>query len=96
MLNNGLSIPEIGFGTWQIPEGDVAKNAVLTALEDGYRHIDTAKIYENEKSVGNGIKASGISREEIFLPQKYGTATEATTKLWLHSKNHWNFCRQIM
>lgn len=51
MLNNGLSIPEIGFGTWQIPEGDVAKNAVLTALEDGYRHIDTAKIYENEKAL---------------------------------------------
>ncbi|MDV3627256.1 aldo/keto reductase [Elizabethkingia anophelis] len=72
MLNNGLSIPEIGFGTWQIPEGDVAKNAVLTALEDGYRHIDTAKIYENEKSIGNAIKASGISREEIFL----------TTKVW--------------
>ena len=49
MLNNGLPIPAIGFGTWQIPEGDDAKNAVLSALENGYRHVDTAKIYENEK-----------------------------------------------
>jgi len=72
MLNNGLPIPAIGFGTWQIPEGDDARNAVLSALENGYRHVDTAKIYENEKSVGDGIKASGIAREEIFL----------TTKVW--------------
>ena len=72
MLNNGVTISEIGFGTWQIPEGDEAKNAVLFALENGYTHIDTAKIYENEKSVGNAMKASGIARENIFL----------TTKVW--------------
>ncbi|AQX13732.1 oxidoreductase [Elizabethkingia meningoseptica] len=72
MLSNGVSIPKIGFGTWQIPEGAEAKNAVVYALQNGYRHIDTAKIYENEKSVGEGILASGISREEIFL----------TTKVW--------------
>ncbi len=72
MLSNGVSIPKIGFGTWQIPEGAEAKNAVVYALQNGYRHIDTAKIYENEKSVGEGILASGVSREEIFL----------TTKVW--------------
>lgn len=72
ILNNGLEIPEIGFGTWQIPDGKEVKNAVLYALESGYRHIDTAKIYENEKGVGEAIEDSNIPRGDIFL----------TTKVW--------------
>ena len=71
-LNNGNDMPVLGFGTWQTPSGDIAFNAVKKALEVGYRHIDTAAIYDNEKSVGEGIKASGVKREDIFL----------TTKLW--------------
>lgn len=71
-LNNGITMPALGFGTWQTPSGDVALNAVKKALEVGYRHIDTAAVYGNEKSVGEGIKASGVMREDIFL----------TTKLW--------------
>lgn len=72
ILNNGLEIPEVGFGTWQIPDGKEVKNAVLYALESGYRHIDTAKIYENEKGVGEAIQESNIPRGDIFL----------TTKVW--------------
>ena len=75
-LNNGMSIPQIGFGTWQTPDGDVAESSVLHALEAGYRHIDTAAIYGNEESVGRAIKKSGINREELFI----------TTKLW--NNNH--------
>ena len=69
-LSNGVKIPKIGFGTWQIKEGEEAYNAVRTALEVGYRHIDTAQGYGNEKSVGKAIKDSGIPRDEIFVTSK--------------------------
>ncbi len=71
-LNNGVEIPAIGFGTWQIPEGEEAYQAVKEALAAGYTHIDTAAIYGNEKSVGKAIKDSGIDRNLLFI----------TTKLW--------------
>lgn len=71
-LANGVEIPIVGFGTWQTPDGDVAKDSVKAALDAGYRHIDTAAAYENEEGVGEGIKASGVPRGDIFL----------TTKLW--------------
>lgn len=71
-LNNGVTIPEIGFGTWQTPDGDTAVLAVKSALENGYRHIDTAAIYGNEKSIGQAIADSGIARKDLFL----------TSKLW--------------
>lgn len=64
-------IPQLGFGTWQIPDRDAA-NIVASAIEIGYRSIDTAAIYQNEKGVGEGIRASGISRKDLYL----------TTKLW--------------
>ena len=63
-LNNGVKIPIIGFGTWQTPDGEVAKESVLAALNAGYRHIDTAKAYGNEDSVGEAIQRSGINRHE--------------------------------
>lgn len=71
-LQNGIEIPIIGFGTWKIENPKDAYNSVLEALKAGYRHIDTASIYNNEESVGRAINDSGIPRNEIFL----------TTKLW--------------
>jgi len=69
-LSNGVSIPNIGFGTWQIDNGEAAFNAVTDALKTGYRHIDTANDYENESSVGEAIRASNIPRGEIFVTSK--------------------------
>ncbi|KAI7906196.1 NADP-dependent oxidoreductase domain-containing protein [Cokeromyces recurvatus] len=71
LLNNGVIMPAFGLGTWQSKPTEVY-NAVLIALEAGYRHIDTAYVYRNEKEVGQAIKDSGIPREQIFI----------TTKLW--------------
>ena len=71
-LNNGVKIPQIGLGVFRTPDGADTANAVKWAIEAGYRHIDTAKVYGNEKSVGEGIRMSGIDRRDIFV----------TTKLW--------------
>lgn len=71
-LNNGVKIPVLGFGTWQIKDEEVAYASVLAALRAGYRHIDTAEAYGNEEAVGRAIKDSGIPREEIFLTTKLG------------------------
>lgn len=68
-LNNGVKIPVIGFGTWCIEDGRAAE-AVRTALELGYRHIDTAQAYGNERGVGEGIRVSGIPRDELFVVSK--------------------------
>ncbi len=69
-LNNGLEIPKIGFGTWRIKGGEKAVEIISTAIENGYRHFDTAAFYGNEKSVGEAIRNSGISREEFFITSK--------------------------
>lgn len=69
-LYNGLEIPSIGFGTWQIEEGPTAINSVTAALDSGYRHIDTAAVYGNEAGVGTAIAKSDIKREDIFLTSK--------------------------
>ncbi len=78
-LNNGVEMPLLGLGTWELTEGETVINAVRWAIEQGYRHIDTAWIYKNEKSVGEGLKLSleeqGLNREDIFI----------TTKLWVNS-----------
>lgn len=79
-LNNGVKIPVIGFGTWQTPDGDVAKKSVETAINVGFRHIDTAAIYGNEDSVGAGIKASGINRHDLFLTSKLWNADHGYDK----------------
>jgi diketogulonate reductase-like aldo/keto reductase len=71
-LYNGIKIPVIGFGTWQISDGEPAIKAVKEAIKQGYRHIDTAAIYGNESGVGQGIIESGVPREDLFI----------TTKLW--------------
>ncbi|WP_155286791.1 aldo/keto reductase [Lacticaseibacillus zhaodongensis] len=73
-LSNGVKIPIVGFGTWQTPEGEVAKHSVETAIKAGYRHIDTAAMYGNEDAVGEGIKAglaaTGLSRDDLFVTTK--------------------------
>jgi diketogulonate reductase-like aldo/keto reductase len=69
-LPNGVQIPQVGFGTWQIPAGEVAYTSVANALKHGYRHIDTATAYRNEASVGQAIRDSGIDRKEIFVTSK--------------------------
>lgn len=69
-MSNGVEIPVIGFGTWQIAEGEDAYNSTLHALKVGYRHIDTARAYGNERSVGQAIKDSGLKREEVFITTK--------------------------
>lgn len=80
ILYHGINIPKVGFGTWQIEEGEEAYQSTLFALKAGYRHIDTAAAYGNEKSVGQAIKDSGIPREEIFV----------TTKLQSHIKGYYS------
>lgn len=75
-LNNGVVMPMIGFGVYQVSDEET-EQVVLSALEQGYRLLDTAAIYGNEAGVGRAIKASGIPREEIFV----------TTKLWIQREN---------
>lgn len=70
VLKNGVKMPKVGFGTWQIPDGEVCYNAVSMALKHGYRHIDTAAAYGNEASVGKAIKDSKLSRDEVFVTSK--------------------------
>ncbi|RDS65363.1 aldo/keto reductase [Streptomyces sp. M7] len=71
ILNNGVEMPQLGFGVWQVPD-DEAERAVATALEAGYRSIDTAAIYGNETGTGKAVAASGVPREDVFV----------TTKVW--------------
>lgn len=70
-LNNGLKMPQLGFGVWQVPDAEVT-SAVKKAIEVGYRSIDTAKVYENEAGVGKAIAESDVPREDLFI----------TTKVW--------------
>lgn len=73
VLNNGIEMPILGFGVFQVPDPAECEQAVLDAIETGYRLIDTAASYMNEEAVGNAIKKSGVPREELFI----------TTKLWI-------------
>ncbi|WP_010529300.1 aldo/keto reductase [Lentibacillus jeotgali] len=78
-LNNGLEMPQLGFGVWQVPDEE-ATPAVSKALEAGYRSIDTATLYGNENGVGKAIADSGVSREELFI----------TTKVWNRDQGYEN------
>ena len=77
-LNNGIEMPILGFGVFQVPDLKECENSVLTAIESGYRLIDTAASYMNESAVGNAIKKSGVVREELFI----------TTKLWVQDAGY--------
>jgi 2,5-diketo-D-gluconate reductase A len=74
MLNNGRTIPQFGFGVFQIKPADTAE-AVATALRAGYRHIDTAEMYGNEREVGEAIAASGLDRGDVFVTSKLSNAS---------------------
>jgi diketogulonate reductase-like aldo/keto reductase len=71
VLADGNSIPLLGLGVWQVPDGPECVNAVRWALELGYRHIDTAQAYGNEESVGQGLRESGVPRDEVFVTTKF-------------------------
>jgi diketogulonate reductase-like aldo/keto reductase len=71
-LNTGARIPQVGLGVWQAPSGEITRGAVTRAIEIGYRHVDTARIYGNEADVGAAVRDAGVPRDRIFV----------TTKLW--------------
>ncbi|MEI5990108.1 aldo/keto reductase [Enterococcus termitis] len=77
-LNNGIEIPILGFGTYQITDPKEAEQAVVAAIKAGYRHIDTAQSYLNEAAVGRGIAAAGVPRQELFI----------TTKIWVENVSY--------
>jgi 2,5-diketo-D-gluconate reductase A len=78
VLNNGLEMPILGFGVFQVADQDECENAVLAAIETGYRLIDTAASYMNERAVGNAMKKSGVARKDLFI----------TTKLWVQDAGY--------
>lgn len=80
-LNDGNIIPQIGLGVWQAENGAQTQEAVEAALKAGYRHIDTASVYRNEESVGEGIRVSGIPREELFITTKLWNSDQGTGKV---------------
>lgn len=71
VLADGNHVPMLGLGVWQVPDGTECVNAVRSALELGYRHIDTAQAYGNEASVGRALRDSGVPREEVFITTKF-------------------------
>jgi diketogulonate reductase-like aldo/keto reductase len=77
-LNNGVEMPILGFGVFQVTDLAECERSVLDAIETGYRLIDTAASYMNEEAVGRAIKSSGVPREELFI----------TTKLWIQSEGY--------
>jgi len=77
-LNNGVEIPILGFGVFQITDPAECERCVVEAIQTGYRHIDTAASYQNEEAVGRGIRQSGVAREKLFI----------TTKLWIQSDGY--------
>jgi len=77
-LNNGIEIPMVGYGVFQITDPVECERSVIEAVETGYRHIDTAASYQNEEAVGKGIKNCGVPRDELFI----------TTKLWIQSNGY--------
>jgi 2,5-diketo-D-gluconate reductase A len=77
-LNNGVGIPILGFGVFQITDPAECERSVVDAIQTGYRHIDTAASYQNEEAVGRGIKQSGVAREKLFI----------TTKLWMQRNGY--------
>ncbi|MDO9431240.1 MAG: aldo/keto reductase [Phenylobacterium sp.] len=83
-LGDGHAIPQVGLGVWQTPD-DVAVTAVQAALDAGYRHVDTAAAYQNEKGVGAGLRASGVARDEVFI----------TTKVWNENQGYDNALKAI-
>ncbi|MCC8160918.1 MAG: aldo/keto reductase [Oscillospiraceae bacterium] len=85
-LNNGVKMPILGFGVFQVPDPAVCEKAVLNAIASGYRLIDTAAAYMNEEAVGNAIKKCGVPREELFI----------TTKLWVQDMTSYDSAKKAI
>lgn len=79
-LSNGVEIPCIGFGTWQVRSGEETVSSALSAIQAGYRHIDTAQLYGNEEGVGAAVKQSGVPRKEIFITSKLANSEHGYDK----------------
>lgn len=84
-LNNGVKIPSLGLGTWKAEQGAETEQAILDAFELGYRHIDTAALYNNEETVGQAFRVSGLEREEVFI----------TSKVWNDDQRSGNVARAL-
>jgi diketogulonate reductase-like aldo/keto reductase len=84
-LNNGVKIPALGLGTFKAEQGDETEQAILDAFELGYRHIDTASLYNNEETVGKAFRVSGLAREEVFI----------TSKVWNDDQRSGNVARAL-
>jgi 2,5-diketo-D-gluconate reductase A len=84
-LNNGVEMPILGFGVYQIPDAKECEASVRLAIEAGYRSIDTASAYMNESAVGNAIRSSGVAREELFV----------TTKVWIQDIGYENTVKAV-
>ena len=84
-LNNGVEMPILGFGVFQVPDPDECERSVYDAIQTGYRLIDTAASYMNEEAVGKALKRSGVPREELFI----------TTKLWVHDAGYDNTKKSV-
>jgi 2,5-diketo-D-gluconate reductase A len=78
VLNNGIEMPVLGFGVYQVPDAEECERSVYDALQTGYRLIDTAAAYTNEEAVGKALKRSGVPRQELFI----------TTKLWIQDAGY--------
>lgn len=76
-LNNGVEIPQLGFGVFQVPP-ELTRDVTLTALEVGYRHIDTAQMYRNERGVGDALRDSGLARDDVFITSKLTNSFHGT------------------
>ncbi len=85
-LNNGVTMPQEGFGVYQVPDPAECKNSILTAIRNGYRLIDTASAYMNEEAVGEAIRESGVPREELFI----------TTKLWVQDMASYDTAKEAI
>jgi diketogulonate reductase-like aldo/keto reductase len=77
-LPNGIEVPKLGFGTWMIPDANAAR-AVRDAIDIGYRHIDTAQAYGNERGIGDGVRASGVARDQLFIATKLAAESKSYT-----------------
>lgn len=96
MLNNGVEMPILGFGVFQITDQNECEQSVYDAIMAGYRLIDTAASYLNEEAVGRAIKRSGVPREELFITTKLWVQDAGYESTKMHLKNHWKDCNWII
>lgn len=92
-LNNHVQVPLLGLGVFQVTDQAACKESVQMALKTGYRLIDTAACYGNERAVGEAVKDSGISRAEVFLTSRSGFRMQATTRPCVPLKKPWKTSR---